>query len=219
VIVNNPSYVPWRSALALALALSGDDPEEARLLAEGELLRARELGQPRGIGVALRAGGILAGGGSGIALLTEAVQALRASPAALELARALCDLGAARRRAGQRTAAREPLREALELAQRCGAAPLAQRAREELLATGAHPRRERLSGPQALTPSERRVAEMAAGRFTNRQIAEALFVTAKTVGTHLGHIYRKLDLDGPHAREQIGQRLGSDAAQSEPRSG
>ena len=137
---------------------------------------------------------------------------LRGSPASLELARALCDLGGAQRRAGQRSAAREPLREALELAQRCDAAALAQVAREELLATGAHPRRERFSGPDALTPSERRVAEMAAGGLTNREIAEALFVTAKTVGTHLGHIYRKLDLDGPHARDQLGERLGRDAA-------
>jgi ATP/maltotriose-dependent transcriptional regulator MalT len=205
VIVNNPSYVPWRSALAAAIA--HDDPEQARLLAEGELGRARELGQPRGIGVALRTCGSLAGGDDGIALLTEAVQTLEASPATLELSRALCDLGAAQRRAGQRTAARERLREALELAQRCGAEALEQRAREELLATGAHPRRQRMSGPEALTPSERRVAEMAAGGFTNRQIAEALFVTAKTVGTHLGHIYRKLDLDGPQARQLIAERL------------
>jgi DNA-binding CsgD family transcriptional regulator len=210
VIVNNPSYVPWRSELAIALA--HEDPEQARELADGELARARELRQPRGIGVALRACGILQGGESGIALLEEAVATLRNSPASLELARALCDLGSAQRRAGQRSAAREPLREALELAQRCDAAPLARRAREELLATGAHPRRERMSGPDALTPSERRVAEMAAGGLTNREIAEALFVTAKTVGTHLGHIYRKLDLDGPHAREQLGERLGRDAA-------
>jgi DNA-binding CsgD family transcriptional regulator len=210
VIVNNPSYVPWRSELALALAR--DDPEQGRELADGELARARELGQPRGIGVALRARGILEGGDPGIVLLEEAVHTLRDSPASLELARALCDLGAAQRRAGQRSAAREPLREALELAQRCDAAPLSRRAREELLATGAHPRRERMSGPDALTPSERRVAEMAASGLTNREIAEALFVTAKTVGTHLGHIYRKLDLDGPHAREQLGERLGRDAA-------
>jgi len=210
VIVNNPSYVPWRSELATALAR--EDPEQARELADGELARARELGQPRGIGVALRARGILEGGVSGVALLEEAVETLRDSPASLELARTLCDLGSAQRRAGQRSSAREPLREALELAQRCDAAPLARRAREELLATGAHPRRERMSGPDALTPSERRVAEMAAGGLTNREIAEALFVTAKTVGTHLGHIYRKLDLDGPHAREQLAERLGRDAA-------
>jgi DNA-binding CsgD family transcriptional regulator len=198
--------VPWRSTLALVLAR--DAPERARELADIEMARARELGQPRGIGVALRATGILEGGDSGLAMLEQAVATLRESPARLELARALCDLGGARRRAGNRAMAREPLREALGLAQRCGAEPLAQRAREELMATGAHPRRERLSGPDALTPSERRVAEMAAAGMTNRAIAESLFVTAKTVGTHLGHIYRKLELDGPQARERLAERLG-----------
>jgi DNA-binding CsgD family transcriptional regulator len=206
VLTNNPSYVPWRSTLALVLAR--DAPERARELADIEMARARELGQPRGIGVALRATGILEGGDSGLAMLEQAVATLRESPARLELARALCDLGGARRRAGNRAMAREPLREALGLAQRCGADPLAQRAREELMATGAHPRRERLSGPDALTPSERRVAEMAAAGMTNRAIAESLFVTAKTVGTHLGHIYRKLELDGPQARVRLAERLG-----------
>ena len=206
VLTNNPSYVPWRSTLALVLAR--DDPEQARELIDTEMARARELGQPRGIGVALRTTGILEGGDAGIAMLEQAVGILREAPSRLELARALCDLGGARRRAANRAVAREPLREALELAQRCGAESLAQRAREELMATGAHPRRERLSGPDALTPSERRVAEMAAAGMTNRAIAESLFVTAKTVGTHLGHIYRKLDLDGPQARERLAERLG-----------
>jgi DNA-binding CsgD family transcriptional regulator len=206
VIVNNPSYVPWRSMLALALA--GVDPGEARSLVDAELARARELGQPRGIGIALRAHGLLVRGADGIALLSEAADVLRQSPAKLELARALCDLGSTQRRAGQRSDSREPLREALELAQRCDAEPLAERAREELLATGAHPRRERLWGPDALTPSERRVAELAASGLTNREIAQALFVTSKTVGTHLGRIYQKLDLQGAHAREQIAERLG-----------
>ena len=160
VLDNNPSYVPWRSALALVLAR--EDPEQARELADGELARARELGQPRGIGVALRACGIIEGGEAGIALLTGAVAVLRGSPAGSS-SPGPCAISAARS-AAQATAAaaREPLREALELAQRCGAESLAQRAREELMATGAHPRRERLSGPDALTPSERRVAEMAA---------------------------------------------------------
>jgi DNA-binding CsgD family transcriptional regulator len=214
VLINNPSYVPWRSTLALAIGR--DDPERARALAEGELARARELGQPRGIGVALRACGVLATADAGVALLSESVSTLRESPAGLELTRALCDLGSARRRTGQRTAAREPLREAFDLAQRFGAAPLAQRAREELLSTGAHLRRERLSGPDALTPSERRVAEMAAGGLTNREIAETLFVTAKTIGTHLGHIYRKLDLDGAHARDLLGERLTRGAREAAP---
>ncbi len=205
-IIDNPSFLPWRSVLALALAAS--DPERARALADEELRLARWFSQPRGLGVALRACGRLDGGSPGIALLEEAVESLRDSPSPLELARALYHLGAARRRAGQRSAAREPLRDALALAQRCRAELLAGQVHDELRATGAHLRRERLSGPEALTPSERRVAELAAGGLTNREIAHALFVTVKTVGTHLGHIYEKLDLQGPQAREQIGARLG-----------
>jgi DNA-binding CsgD family transcriptional regulator len=125
----------------------------------------------------------------------------------LALARALSELGPARRRAGQRSAAREPLREALALAEECGAELLAGRVRSELAASGLHLRRDRLSGVDGLTPSERRVAELAANGLTNREISQTLFVTVKTVGTHLGHIYDKLDLQGPQARERLGAML------------
>jgi DNA-binding NarL/FixJ family response regulator len=88
------------------------------------------------------------------------------------------------------------LREALDGATACGAAVLAERARVELRATGAKPRRPRTWGVAALTASERRVAELAATGLTNRQIAEALFVTAKTVEKHLAGAYTKLDVPG-----------------------
>ncbi len=196
------------------MALAPTDPHQARELADAELERARALGQPRGIGVALRARARVQSGEEGLLDLEQAVSVLRSSPAQLELAYSLVDLGAGLRRAGQRAAAREPLREALALAQRCGAEPLAQTAHQELLASGAHPRREALSGPDALTPSERRVAEMAAAGLANREIAQALFITTKTVGTHLAHIYQKLDLRGQQAREQLGQRLEPEIAAS-----
>lgn len=207
VIVNNPSYIPWRSTLALAVA--ADDPDQARSLVEAELARSRRLGQPRGIGVALRARALIAGGSEAVEGLTEAVAVLRGSPARLELARTLAELGAAQRRAGQRVAAREPLREAVELAHACGAELVAVRARQELLAAGARPRRDQRSGPASLTPSERRVAELAAAGLANREIAQSLFVTTKTVGTHLAHIYQKLDLQGARARESLAERLAA----------
>jgi DNA-binding CsgD family transcriptional regulator len=113
----------------------------------------------------------------------------------LEHARALADLGAALRRAGCRAEAREPLRAGLDLAHRQGAWALAERARTELVASGARPRRVLLSGVDALTPSERRVADMAAAGRTNREIAQALFVTARTVEGHLTHVFQKLGLE------------------------
>lgn len=198
-IIDNPSYVPWRSMWAQALGPG----QHAAALAEAELSRARQLGQPRGIGGALRAVAAAGGHDDPVAVLREAVTVLRGSTARMELAHVLCDLGAAQRRAGQRTAARAPLREALELAHECGTVPLTERARDELAASGARPRRERSVGADALTPSESRVAELAAAGRTNREIAQALFVTTKTVGTHLGHIYAKLGLQGAQAREQL----------------
>jgi DNA-binding CsgD family transcriptional regulator len=78
-----------------------------------------------------------------------------------------------------------------------GATALHERARTELAATGARPRRVMLlSGPDSLTPSERRIAELAAIGHSNREIAQALFVTPKTVEYHLRNAYRKLDIDG-----------------------
>ena len=205
LILDNPNHLPWRSTLALAL--TAIDPAEANALAQAELERANWLAQPRGVGVALRAYGVIAGGEDGIAFLEEAVACLRSSPARLELARTLCDLGSAQRRAGKRSAARQQLREAADLAEQCGAVALAARIDEELAATGFHLRRDRASGPEGLTPAERRVAELAASGLTNREIAHTLFVSVKTVGTHLGHIYEKLDLQGAQAREQLGARL------------
>jgi DNA-binding CsgD family transcriptional regulator len=200
----NPNVLAWRSTLALVLAASSQ--EEALALIDIELKQARKIGQPRAIGVALRTSGLLCKGEEQISLLTQAVTALDACPSRLEQAHALTDLGAALRRASRRTAAREPLRGGLDLAAGCGASALAARAREELVAAGARPRRERLSGVQALTASERRVAQMAAAGMTNREIAQALFVTIKTVALHLTHVYEKLDITG---RAQLPGALGA----------
>lgn len=201
----SPSLWTWRSEAALALSALGET-ERAEELANAELALARELGARRCLGVSLRAAGLVMGGQDGRALLHEAVQALAGSGAVLEHARALTDHGAALRRAGLRAEARAPLREGLELASRCGADVLVQFAREELLAAGAHPRSERLTGPKALTPSENRVARMAAGGQSNREIAQTLFLTRRTVETHLTHAYQKL---GIVARKELAAALGA----------
>jgi DNA-binding CsgD family transcriptional regulator len=151
-------------------------------------------GAARAVGIVLRARALLDRGDAVVQGLEAAVRTLADSPARLEHARAVVDLGAALRRAGRRSEARDMLGAGLDAADRCVAGQLAARARAELRAAGARPRRERLSGPDALTASERRVAEMAADGLTNRQTAQALFVTTKTVEMHLGHAYPKLGI-------------------------
>ena len=165
------------------------------LLAEAEAL-ARQWGTTGALGEVMHAQGVIGGRDDQLALLQEAVSLLERSPARLELARALVDLGAALRRAGHRRDSRSPLQQGYELACDCGAEPLATTARQELAASGVRRRRERLTGAQSLTPSERRIAEMVAAGGTNAEIAQALFVTVKTVEMHLTNIYRKLDLTG-----------------------
>jgi DNA-binding CsgD family transcriptional regulator len=184
--------------------MSLGDNEEALAQSEEQARLARVFEVPRELGMALRVSGLVRSGDEGLELLHEAAAVLDASPAGLERARALTDLGAALRRRGNRSDAREPLRRALDLAQRSGAAALAERAHTELLATGARPRRLALAGLAALTASERRVAEMAAQGLTNRQIAETLFVTEKTVEGHLRQAYRKLEIE---SRTQLPKAL------------
>ena len=189
----NPAMLPWRSAAALSLSKLGRH-EEARGLAADELRRAQSFGAPRAMGIALRADALVGPPADRSDGLVAALNVLAPSPARLEHARVLLDLGGTLRAAGQRTAAREPLLEALALAARCGAKALERRARTELAAIGVRPRATDRSGVDSLTPSERRVVELAATGATNREIAQTLFVTEKTVETHLGRAFRKLDV-------------------------
>jgi DNA-binding CsgD family transcriptional regulator len=193
-LVISPGALSWRSEAALAHLALGDH-ESAERLAGEELQLARAFGAPRALGVALRAAGIVAGGDRGASLLREAMDAFERGDARLERARALADLGAMLRRRNRRTEARELLREALDAALRAGARPLAEYAETELRATGARPRRVVLTGLDSLTASERRIAELASQGLTNREIAQTLFVTARTVEGHLTSIFRKLQLD------------------------
>ena len=199
----NPEVVGWQSELARTEAMLGNGEEAARLAAEGVDL-ARNAGGVRGIGVALGAQGAVAGA-EGVEILRESVEVLGATRARLAHVRVLVDLGAALRRANHRKEAREPLREGLDIAHRCGARPLEERARAELEATGARPRNVVLSGVDSLTPSEVRVARMAVEGMSNREIAQGLFVTTKTVETHLRHVYQKL---GVLEADRAGRRLG-----------
>jgi DNA-binding CsgD family transcriptional regulator/tetratricopeptide (TPR) repeat protein len=209
---DNPSGVPWRSWAAEGLRLL-DRADEAHTLAAEELALARRWGDPHAIGNALRVLGLVEGGKAGIALLGEAVEVLAGSESRLEHARALVDLGAALRRANQRTEARERLREGVDLARWMGAFGLAERANDEIAATGARPRKVLQMGIDALTASERRVAQLAAEGMSNKEIAQALFVTIKTVEVHLSHAYRKLEIS---SRAELDTALGTSASSLSP---
>ncbi len=184
----NPSQMAWRSEAARAAAALGDG-ERARALAADEVSAARGFAAPRALGVALCTSGAVTGSR---AQLEEAIALLDADFTRLEHVRALVELGALLRRRGLRTAAREPLARALEGAHGLGAARLEVRAREELVAAGARPRRAVRTGADALTPSERRVAALAAQGVPNREIAGRLFITVSTVEWHLRQAYQKL---------------------------
>jgi DNA-binding CsgD family transcriptional regulator len=201
-----PRVWPLRSALALALPPA--DRAEALSLAHEELELARPTGLARPQGIALRTLGMLEGGEAGLAHLRESVEVLETSAARLELARALVELGAALRRGNRRAEARAPLRAGLELARECGAPRLASRARDEIKAAGGRAPRDTSGGREALTPSELRVARLAADGATNPEIAQELFVSLKTVETHLSRAYGKLGLSGRGSRTRLNQALG-----------
>lgn len=203
---NDPFETPWASTAAVALARLGERAR-ARQLVQEELERARSWGTARAIGIALRASALVEEGPDRIHLLEKAGEALEGSPAPLEEARVLADLGSELRRRGERSAARPLLRRALETARRLGATALAKRAHEELAATGEHLRPLAPAGRESLTASERRVAELAATGLSNREIAQALFLTVKTIEKHLSASYRKLDIS---SRAELAQALSAD---------
>src|SRR4051794_973723 len=186
----HPGLFPWRTHAALAHHRAGR-PREARQLADSALALARAYEAPTATGIALRTLGQLTGD---LDALTEAAGILAGTQTRLEHARALVELGAALRRANHRAEAREPLRDGLDLAIGLGATALRRQAVDELAATGARPRSVRRTGVEALSPSERRVARLAAEGHSNRDIAQALFVTTKTVEVHLSASYRKLGI-------------------------
>jgi DNA-binding CsgD family transcriptional regulator/predicted negative regulator of RcsB-dependent stress response len=206
--VLNPAVLSWRADAGLATAVVGDWSEAERLI-ESELALANKFGEPGAIGRTLRALGAIRDPGRALEAFEAAVEKLQESQAALDRAGALVDFGAALRRSGKRRSAVEPLRAGLELAERCGAQVLAARARREANAAGARPRRAAMHGQEALTTREHQVATLAAEGFSNREIAEQLVVTVKTVEWHLKNSFQKL---GVTSRTQLHGQLGGDDA-------
>ena len=205
-LYDTPALVSWRPHAVAALMQVGDE-DRARTLAREEIAAARRYGAPGELSRALRSGGVAFGGDEGLTLLEEAVTVAERSSARLEAAHALADLGDVLVQRRQRREGREALRRALDLARACGAAGLVERVRGGLGAGGGRAPRLELTGVEALTPAERRVCELAAGERTNRDIAQQLFVTEKTVELHLTNAYRKL---GIRSRFQLASALATD---------
>ena len=206
-VPNPATFAGWRSATARALTMLGRG-DEASVLAAEELELARRFGAARPISVALRELAFAEAHGDlehPIALLHEAVAVAAGSEARLEHCRALLELGTVLRRAGRRTDAGRALGQAQELARACGARLLQERADAELEVAGTRVQRAARRGADALSPSERRVVALAIEGLSNRQIAEALFVTRKAVEWHLGNAYRKLDV---RSRGELAGALG-----------
>ncbi len=195
----------WRAYAAASLAAEGDAEAAARLAGE-QLAAARRAGAPRELGLSLRCAAAALGDAERLALLEEAVAVLEGSGAQLELAYALADLGAELGRLRRRREGRDVQRRALQLADECGAVALAERARAELQAGPGRRARIELTGPNSLTAAEWRVCRQAAEGRTNREVAQALFVTEKTVERHLSNAYHKL---GIRSRFQLAEAIGA----------
>jgi DNA-binding CsgD family transcriptional regulator len=200
----NPTWAAWRSTAALALAHLGRS-DEAIGLADAELALAEAFGAPVPIVAALHARIVAEPRAQArVALAERALAVADGSPALLESARVRVELGSALRRLGKRIDARVALQRALADADSVGAIVLAEQARRELVATGLRPRRAQVEGPGALTPRQRQVCELAAAGAANRDIAQRLFLSVKTVETHLATSYRKLGIE---TREDLAAEL------------
>jgi ATP/maltotriose-dependent transcriptional regulator MalT len=197
--------LPHGAAIVRA-QLNAGDHDGATRVARAQLRIAERWGAASFIGIAQRSLGLAVGGAEGIELLKASAARLEQTPCRLELARTLASLGAALRRQNSRAEARDPLRRALDLAARCHSSALAAEAQDELRACGARPRRLVLRGVESLTPTERRVAGLVADGLSNPEVAQTMFVTRATVETHLGAIYRKLDIS---SRSQLPGALGA----------
>jgi DNA-binding NarL/FixJ family response regulator len=208
----SPTFLPWHADLAVALAAAGD-PAGAAAHAETAALLAEECGSDRARADALCARAA-AGTDGVVTVLEQAVAGYARAGAVLQEARATLELAEARRRAGDTDGSVELLERVLQLSQRSGSSLLEHRAKAQLTSLGARMRRRPASGVDALTPSERRVAELAAAGLRNKEIAQELFLTVKTVESHLAKTFQKL---GIASRTDVAPALRAAAAPSRVR--
>ncbi|MFD8495621.1 BREX system ATP-binding domain-containing protein [Amycolatopsis sp. NPDC059657] len=186
-----PAFAAWRP-LAVRAALILDRTELAAALADADTVAADRWDTPRTRGSAMAALALTREDEEAERLLHKATELLEASPARLQLATTLAELGAARARRGHTEQAVADLQRAVELSTQCGSLPLTRRANEELHAIQMTTK----DTAHGLTRQEGRIAMMAARGLTNREIAETLHLTRRTVELHLSGAYRKLGITG-----------------------
>ncbi len=208
--VANPALVAWQPTAAQCYKAVGQS-QRAHALAQEALDVAESFGMPRAIALALRTKAGIEGPPAEIGLLKAALEVIETSDAELERAKVLLCYGDALHRAGRDELAREPLRAGIGLADRLGAKSVSRRGLATLRAAGGRPRRNRMTGPEALTPAERHVVDLAAAGATNREIAEALVITRKTVEWHLKKVFVKLDIS---SRDQLPEVMESERPRS-----
>jgi DNA-binding NarL/FixJ family response regulator len=188
---------------ALEALIALDELDRAERLLDDFERAARDLGRVAALAAGARCRGLLLAARGDLAGAHAAVERALAEYArtdmTFERARTLLVQGQLHRRRRQKRATRESLEQALALLEPMGAALWAQRARDELARLG---RRRR----EGLTASEGRVADLAVRGLSNKEIAQALFVTVHTVEVHLSHAYAKL---GVRSRTQLAGRLAT----------
>jgi DNA-binding CsgD family transcriptional regulator len=187
--VDNPSLLRWQSMAALGAKAAGQ-PGLARALAGEEQAAALRWGSSRSVGWALYTVAVVEGGDRGTELLREAVDLLELAVARPELGRATCDLGLALAASGETAAARDRLNQAWDLSRRMGDTRRGKQI-EVALRQLTRPGAER-----SLSRQEANVAKLACAGYSNKQIAAKLFLTLRTVESHLTGTYRKLGISG-----------------------
>ncbi|MDX6364439.1 MAG: hypothetical protein QOC85_3449 [Streptomyces sp.] len=183
----NPAVLPWASYAALMHQRLGDTATAVDLSRQ-EVAQARAWGAPSSLGRSLVVQGRLTPGRHGTELLEEAVQLLEPNPNRYELCLALFALG--RRLGPRRAQGRALLRRALDLSAECGA-PWVQAAVESHLGQNAPSRN---ANSPALTPSENKVAHLAASGLSNQEISGELSISCRMVEKHLTNCYRKMGI-------------------------
>jgi len=187
----SPGFIPWHAHLAMADFLSRRTTGKSKAYAATALELADSFGAPRARAEALRA---VAWTAADADSADEAARLFDAVGARLEEARTIIGREVSQIGKIPITESRRRLIRAFGLAEHAGSTRMSTLIRKYLGEVGAAPGKRAATGIAALTPSERRVAALAAAGLTNKDVAQELFVTVKTVETHLAHTYQKLGI-------------------------